>query len=638
MRRPFVFNLLFGNDLETVFGENRLDRKFVQETVRRHVMKIKPLLLLNISTLGLMVVLFGHFGHVQGSETADISATLNDRSIGTNVSLSSTGSDGLAYRTTTAVESSFIYQGKLTDNGSPANGSYDFLFILHDAPSDGNQVGVTAMHDVAVVDGLFTLELDFGDVFEGAALWMIILVRPGDSTGAFTLLDPPQPLTAAPYAVSLRPGAVISGTVPGGTGVLNLGSTANGLQVTSSGYGVRVDSAGLDGVFINAAGDDGVSIGSAEDDGLFVASADDDGVFVCTTGNETSCAPNSTNNGVEIGNTADHGVRVDSAGSSGVYVDTAGGDGLYVNSAGYSGFYVNSAGDYGLFVDSAPVALGVRTTLGDGIYMDSTGLNGVHVNAAGKDGVYVCTTGSETECTENQPSNNGVEIGNAEGDGFYVYEAGKNGISVGHANETGVLIGWAEEDGIYIDSAWADGIHINSAFDWGGYFGGNIYVGGSCTGCRLASFGINISDAVLEPGDLVSIAGVQSRELAGAPMLLQIDSARSGGAIVGIVQGRAEMDIHDDSVPNETVRLVPRAGAAKPGEYVLIVTYGPMQVRADGPIAPGTRLTVGDHGMVRPLHTVEIDGVQLAESAPILGIALSEPDAEGQIWVLVNPH
>ena len=55
-------------------------------------------------------------------------------------------------------------------------------------------------------------------------------------------------------------------------------------------------------------------------------------------------------------------------------------------------------------------------------------------------------------------------------------------------------------------------------------------------------------------------------------------------------------------------------------------------------IEAGARLAVDESGFVRPLRTVEFEGVQLAERAPTLGIALDEVASEGLLWVLVNPH
>jgi hypothetical protein len=96
----------------------------------------------------------------------------------------------------------FTYQGRLTDAGSPANGSYDLQLVLRDAASGGAQVGPTLdRDDVVVTNGLFTVSLDFGTVFAGAKRWLEVRVRPGASTGAYTPLAPLQELTPGPNTV-----------------------------------------------------------------------------------------------------------------------------------------------------------------------------------------------------------------------------------------------------------------------------------------------------------------------------------------------------------------------------------------------------------------------------------------------------
>lgn len=99
----------------------------------------------------------------------------------------------------------FTYQGRLTDGGSPANGSHDFEFKLWDEPTAGGQVGSTVTkNNVTVTNGLFTVQLDFGNnAFNGDARYLGIGVRPGTSTGAYTTLAPRQALTATPYALAL---------------------------------------------------------------------------------------------------------------------------------------------------------------------------------------------------------------------------------------------------------------------------------------------------------------------------------------------------------------------------------------------------------------------------------------------------
>lgn len=101
------------------------------------------------------------------------------------------------------VSTAFTYQGRLVDNGSAANGQYDFEFRLFN--SVGTQVGaVIFVNNQQVTDGVFTRQLDFGEQYFGRQIFLEIRVRPGPSGGAFTILGPRQELTGAPYAHGLQ--------------------------------------------------------------------------------------------------------------------------------------------------------------------------------------------------------------------------------------------------------------------------------------------------------------------------------------------------------------------------------------------------------------------------------------------------
>jgi hypothetical protein len=94
----------------------------------------------------------------------------------------------------------------LKDADTPANGAYDLEFKLFDAATTppGVQVGPTVdIEDVEISDGLFTVQLDFGDQFNGVDRWLEVAVRPGDSVAAHTVLSPRQWLTPVPYASGL---------------------------------------------------------------------------------------------------------------------------------------------------------------------------------------------------------------------------------------------------------------------------------------------------------------------------------------------------------------------------------------------------------------------------------------------------
>ena len=101
-----------------------------------------------------------------------------------------------------ALGTAFTYQGRLTDGGAPAEGTYDLRFILYDADTGGSQVSSTIMkEDVLVNEGLFTVQLDFGAVFDGSLRYLEISVRPSGSGDVYAVLSPRQALTAAPNAI-----------------------------------------------------------------------------------------------------------------------------------------------------------------------------------------------------------------------------------------------------------------------------------------------------------------------------------------------------------------------------------------------------------------------------------------------------
>src|SRR5712692_8402218 len=149
----------------------------------------------------------------------------------------------------------FTYQGRLTDGGNPANGSYDLSFALFNTNAGPGQIGLTVTNqDVAASNGLFTATLDFGALaFTGEALWLEIGVRPGASADSFTTLSPRQPITPAPYAIyannagnlsGILPGAALSGTY---TNAVNFNNAGN--QFTGNGGGLtNVNAATLNGL------------------------------------------------------------------------------------------------------------------------------------------------------------------------------------------------------------------------------------------------------------------------------------------------------------------------------------------------------------------------------------------------------
>ncbi|WP_150107643.1 tail fiber domain-containing protein [Pedosphaera parvula] len=148
----------------------------------------------------------------------------------------------------------FTYQGRLQNNGSPANGSYDMAFALYGTSTGGVALaGPVTNTAVAVSNGLFTTTLDFGNVFTGGSNWLGMAVSPGGAN-TYSTLAPRQQLTAVPYAqYALSAGAAasagsvsaanITGTIPLGrlpANVVTNGASGVNFTGTFSGDGAGV--------------------------------------------------------------------------------------------------------------------------------------------------------------------------------------------------------------------------------------------------------------------------------------------------------------------------------------------------------------------------------------------------------------
>ncbi len=136
-----------------------------------------------------------------------------------------------------AQPSSFSYQGRLSDGGVAAQGTYDLQFNLYAQTEGGTSVGdPIILAPVTVVNGVFSVTLDFGkDVFDGQERWLEISVRSHGDTDPHTILAPRQAITSTPYAIRAESARVadtaanVSGPVPAAqiTGLLPLGSVPN---------------------------------------------------------------------------------------------------------------------------------------------------------------------------------------------------------------------------------------------------------------------------------------------------------------------------------------------------------------------------------------------------------------------------
>ena len=210
------------------------------------------------------------------------------------------------------VASKISYQGRLTNaGGNPLNGSYNLVFQLWDDATAGSQIGSDIVkNNVPVSNGLFTIKLDIptGLLFyiDGRGLWLRIQVN-----GQW--LSPRQELLPVPYALSLRPGAIISSAGPDTLHVYN----------TSGGWAVEAWSQNN----IALLGTNGPA-GESPPSGMHGVHGTGSGVGVYGQGGHTGVYGQGTSDGVKGESTDGNAVRGLSTTGTGVAGESTNGNGL----------------------------------------------------------------------------------------------------------------------------------------------------------------------------------------------------------------------------------------------------------------------------------------------------------------------
>ncbi|MBN1667229.1 MAG: hypothetical protein JW862_09070, partial [Anaerolineales bacterium] len=171
----------------------------------------KKFFLAGLVTLGLLLMLISGIASAQSpASVAGDSPTEVDASIDATVN------------------SKISYQGMLTESGQPVTGSRDLLFRLYSNSTCTTQVGSDIVkNSVSITDGLFSIELPVTHShFNGQGLWLRTRV------GASTWLGC-QEILPVPYALSLRPGAIIEGA-PGANWLLEARTGTGGSDMKAS--------------------------------------------------------------------------------------------------------------------------------------------------------------------------------------------------------------------------------------------------------------------------------------------------------------------------------------------------------------------------------------------------------------------
>jgi hypothetical protein len=346
-----------------------------------------------------------------------------------------------------AQTTSFTYQGKLTDSAATAQGNYQMEFKLFGSAGGADQIGAALSNsNIAVNQGIFTVNLDFGaDVFTGADRFLQISVR-RTSGESFTMLNPRQQITSSPYAIRTLRAAQADIALDAN----KLGGIEASQYVTSSSVGnsfIRNSTTAQAGANFNidGSGNIGNSLGigvAAAQTGIRL-DINGNSVFRTANGNVNIGTPNS-----ETGITITNANRADFRFNGSALKLVAGlGTGVPADT---NGIVINTLGDVGIGTATPSAKLDVNALAEDGLRVSSNkdyavnavnigfgnGIQGISLsNVSGARGVYGLSNGGI-----------GVEGVSNGGNNFGVFASGFLGTNrLGTAGNTQLCLNFSNQ-------------------------------------------------------------------------------------------------------------------------------------------------------------------------------------------------
>ncbi|HLF26358.1 MAG TPA: hypothetical protein VJG32_08480 [Anaerolineae bacterium] len=297
-----------------------------------------------------------------------------------------------------AVPAAFTYQGQIKRNGALFTGACNMQFKLWDAAAGGLQQGaMLPVNGVSVDNGVFAVELNFGNHFTGQARWVEAAAKCGNDSGFTTL--PRVALNATPYAIGLMPGATINGDIPYAYGNATFKATNASASGGTAMFGHATATSG------NTAGVFGLS-GSPAGAGIWGRNNGGAGVLGESSSFTGVWGKSTTGTGVVGESTAWAGVYGISANQAGVWGKSTSASGVYGESSTFFGVWGKSttgsgvvgestawAGVYGASTDQAGVW--GKSTNATGVYGESTSGYAGWFNGRTKTQVLEITGGSD---------------------------------------------------------------------------------------------------------------------------------------------------------------------------------------------------------------------------------------------------
>ena len=239
------------------------------------------------------------------------------------------------------------------------------------------------------------------------------------------------------------------------------------------------------------------------------------------------------------------------------------------------------------------------------------------------------------------PSTGGLRIGpsadyslvieNTTGsDGIRILDTGDDGIQIGSNPDIPNYGVYLPSPGVTTYGLWPN--TSNASGQWALYTvdnieAGNVFAAGMTQIARVGG------ELALQPGDVVAASGFATGVPGAQDFVPSVVPAAQPDrlGVIGVVRSRMALLPKPGKEGADAVALESVPGTAAPGDFVALTVRGVTLVRAEGagPIEAGQRLTLAEvDGTVRPLRTRSLDGMEVTEGTPVVGVAVGAADED----------
>lgn len=213
-------------------------------------------------------------------------------------------------------------------------------------------------------------------------------------------------------------------------------------------------------------------------------------------------------------------------------------------------------------------------------------------------------------------------------DGIRVLDTGDDAIQIGSNPDVANYGVYIPSPGVSTYGLWSN--TSNASGEWALYSvdnvqAGNVFAFGQTQIARVGG------DRPLVAGDVVAAAGFGVAVPGAHDFIPTVVPAVAPDrlGVIGVVRGRMGLVAKSSKEGDDAYALESVPGEAQPGDFVALTVRGVTAVRIDRDeaVEVGQRLTVAEiDGTTRPLRTRVLEGMEVTEGTPVLGVAVGAID------------